>query len=325
MGYSRENYRRVKQEYENKRYRAESEAAQRRREVAQKIPQLAEIDAALSQTVENIFAQTLAGKENIAQRMEQMKKENLELQAIRGDILESNGFPRDYTKIKYECEQCEDTGYLHMKLCPCMRRALTLAGYESSGLGALMQTQRFDTFSLEYYQGEERVRMKENFDLCYRYAHTFGDAEMKNMMFSGHTGTGKTHLSTAIAKVVIDRGFDVVYLSAQNMFSDFEREQFGKGDEKEEGARATERYLSCDLLILDDLGTEMSTQFTVSRLYHLVNTRLNHGQGTIVSTNLTPSELGERYTDRLLSRFMGEYLQLRFLGKDVRMERLRRS
>lgn len=323
MGYSRENYRKIKEQYKEKRLRAQQLAESRRVEIEQRIPEIAKIDRALAETAINILKETTAGKVGLDARLARLKKENEELQTIRGDILAHHGYPRDYTQVQYECALCQDTGYYQMKLCPCMKRALTLAGYESSGVGGLMQTQRFETFSLDYYEGQQREQMQEYFNICYRFAAEFGHTDVKNLMFSGQTGTGKTHLSTAIAKVVIDGGHDVVYDTAQNVFAAFAHHQFDRRNAYEDEPDETEKYFSCDLLILDDLGTELTNQFTVSCLYHLINTRINHGASMIISTNLTPSELGERYEDRILSRFMGEFLPLRFMGKDIRMERLR--
>lgn len=324
MGYSRENYRKIKEQYKEKRLHAQQLAMLRQEEVEQRFPEIAQINRALSQTAINILKETTKGKQELNERLARLKKENEELQAIRGEILTKHGYPADYTQVKYECNRCNDTGYYQMKLCPCMKRALSLAGYESSGVGGLIQTQRFETFSLDYYEGQQRTQMQEYFDICYRYAAEFGHTDVKNLMFSGQTGTGKTHLSTAIAKVVIDGGYDVVYETAQNVFSAFARRQFETKRAEDVQEDETEKYFSCDLLILDDLGTELTNQFTVSCLYHLINTRINHGASMIISTNLTPAELGERYEDRILSRFMGEFLPLRFTGKDIRMERLRR-
>ena len=137
----------------------------------------------------------------------------------------------------------------------------------------------------------------------------------------GGSGLGKTHLSTSIAKVLIERGFDVVYDSAQNIISDFEYERFGRGYGDMSDSR-TDKYFDCDMLIIDDLGTEMANQFTVSCLYNIINTRINHSKSMIISTNLAQNEIRERYTDRITSRLFGDFMVMKFTGKDIRLQKL---
>ena len=208
------------------------------------------------------------------------------------------------------------------KMCKCMRRALTLAGYESSGVLKLIGKQNFDTFDLTYYEGAEKTNMERILDRAKRYAAGFDGKHMRNLLFIGTTGLGKTHLSSAIAKEVVEGGFDVVYESAQKIFSDFEAEKFGRAAA---GENRTERYLACDLLIIDDLGTEMQSQFTVSCLYNLVNTRLISEKSMIISTNIRKEELLAKYTDRITSRLFGEFEICVFAGKDIRSQKLMRG
>jgi len=156
-----------------------------------------------------------------------------------------------------------------------------------------------------------------------QYAKDFTTDKARNMLFLGPTGLGKTHLSTSLAKVIIDRGYDVVYESAQNIFSDFEYDRFKSGySEDRSGGRAS-KYLECDLLIIDDLGTELSNQFTISCLYNIINTRINREQSTIISSNMTQNDLRERYADRITSRLLGEFKVLFFMGEDIRAQKLR--
>ena len=188
-----------------------------------------------------------------------------------------------------------------------MRRELILAGYESSGIGDLLHTQTFDTFSLSYAKTpEEREHLERNLENARRYAEAFSTEKASNLLLFGATGLGKTHLSTAIANTVIDRGFDVYYDTAKNVFSDFETVRFDRAYNQGEGEeRATDRFFDCDLFIIDDLGTEMTNQFTVSCLYNLLNTRMNKGLKTVISTNLSPDELQRKYEDRIYSRIVG--------------------
>ena len=201
-----------------------------------------------------------------------------------------------------------------------MRRALVLAGYESSGIGPLLERQTFDNFSLQYYTDPaDQQRMEQVLETARRYVGLFSDEKSQNLLFFGQTGLGKTHLSSAIAKSLIDRGFDVLYETAQNLFGDFEDEKFNRAYNTGVEERKTDRYFSCDLLIIDDLGAELSNQFTASCLYNLINTRFNMGKSCIISTNLTHPEIEKRYSQRVLSRLLGQYQNLQFTGRDIRM------
>ncbi len=326
MGYNRENYRRIKQEYDGKNLRAKDEAAARQRELHQKIPELRQIDAAMQDVGMKVFREALRGKEGLSQRIAALKAENAEMQKARAECLAYHGYPADYTEPHYECEACMDTGFLGTRICACMKKALVLAGFESSGIGELIKTQSFETFSTEYYREDAAnfTHMTNVLGYCRSYAADFassGDKISPNLLLCGHTGLGKTHLSTAIAKVVIEGGHDVVYETAQNIMSDFEFERFGRGY-GDSGESTTERYFSCDLLIIDDLGTEMTNQFTVSCLYNIINTRLNRHLPMIINTNLTQAELRKRYADRITSRLLGEFLPLTFAGSDIRAQQL---
>ena len=219
---------------------------------------------------------------------------------------------------------CRDTGYIDGKMCSCMRRDLIMAGYESSGIGKLIAKQNFENFDLSYYRSTEREQMERVFAAVKNYAETFREAGGRNMLFIGMTGLGKTHLSSACAKAVIDRGFDVVYESAQNIFSDFEYERFNRGYNTDAQNEKTARYFETDLLIIDDLGTEVVNQFTTACLYNIVNTRMCSGKGMIINTNLKKEELVAKYQDRITSRLFGEFEICLFMGKDIRSQKLRR-
>ena len=322
MAYNPENYKRIAAQYKDKNLRAKEAAEARRAELHEKLPQVAEIDRARSATGLRIMREALNGREGLDARIRKLEEGNNLLLEARREILRANGYPEDYSSVKYECEECQDVGFVNGKMCKCMRRALTLAGYESSGVLKLIGKQNFDTFDLTYYEGAERANMERILDRAKRYAAGFDGKHMRNLLFIGTTGLGKTHLSSAIAKEVVEGGFDVVYESAQRIFSDFEAEKFGRAAA---GENRTERYLSCDLLIIDDLGTEMQSQFTVSCLYHLVNTRLISEKSMIISTNIRKEELLAKYTDRITSRLFGEFEICVFAGKDIRSQKLMRG
>lgn len=322
MAYNAENYKKIAAQYKDKNLRAKEAAEARREELHRNLPQVAEIDRALSATGLRIMREALKGKEGLDVRIRKLEEGNNLLLEARREILRANGYPEDYSSVHYECEECQDIGFVNGKMCKCMRRALTLAGYESSGVLKLIEKQNFDTFDLNYYKGAERHNMEQILEISKDYALNFHDDTMRNLLFMGDTGLGKTHLSSAIAKVVVDRGFDVVYESAQKIFSDFEAEKFGRVPQ---GENRTERYLACDLLIMDDLGTEMQSAFTVSCLYYLINTRLINEKSMVISTNIDKEEFSKQYTDRITSRLLGEFTVCVFAGTDIRSQKLIRS
>ncbi len=324
MGYNRSNLVRLREEYDAKRQRAVSLASKRREQLHAENPALAEIDTLLSQTGLKLFAIACKGdKDALDSLIAQARAENELLLEKRSVMLAEMGLPSDYTEVQYECRRCNDSGYLpDTRMCPCFKRALTLAGFRSSGLGDLIDKQSFANFSLDYYRQskEDFLRMSQNLAHAKAYAESFRIGS-GNLLLMGGTGLGKTHLSTAIARTVIERGYDVLYESAQNIFNDFEYDRFKSTYRDRDEEPRSGKYLDCDLLIMDDLGAEMSTQFTTSCLYNILNTRLNHGRATLVSTNLLQHELLTRYGDRITSRFIGEYHIMQFCGTDVRLQK----
>lgn len=320
MGFNRNNYIRIKEEYNGKYLRAQEAARERRREVESNVAGVSEIDKELSLTCVSIMEAAMKGDMD---SVELIRKNNARLMEERGRLLMGAGYPSDYTEIKYECDKCGDTGAVDNKMCSCMRKKLVEAGFESSGMASLIKKQRFDNFSLDYYKNsaEEYKRMSAIFDMLVRYADSFSPNTSQNIALFGGTGLGKTHLSSAIAGRVIENGYDVYYIGAQGLISDFEYNRFGNSSTVGVDGNI-ERYTECDLLIIDDLGTEMVNQFTTSCLYNVINTRLNKHIPTLISTNLTQDEFRRRYWDRITSRVFGEYVILPFVGTDVRSQKI---
>ena len=326
MGYNKANYKRIREEYATKTFRAQAEADARREELYATVPGLRDLDGRLNRFGLRIMQAALKSGDT-EEEIQALRRENETVNAQRAELLRRYGFPADYSEPKYECDACRDTGYVGIKMCSCMRRSLIEAGMESSGLSALMQVQSFENFSTDYYRDnpQNHRMMCDNLKRARSYASEFSlenGSKPGSMLFLGGTGLGKTHLSTAIARTVIERGYDVFYNSALGMISDFEHRRFGNGLVQSEGDD-TARYTECDLLILDDLGTEVVNQFTVSCLYHVINTRLNLKKPTIISTNLLSGELRKIYGDRIASRLLGEYTVLTFCGIDVRKQKLK--
>ena len=319
MGYNRNDYVRIKNEYSRKYVIARQRADERKGELHARLPEVKQIDAILAGTGNDIMAIIVSGAKNTDEQIARLKERNDKLLQRRGEALVRAGYPEDYSDVKYECEKCGDTGFANMKMCECMKRALVLAGYESSGLGGLIRTQSFDNFSLEYYRsgGANYANMEMFLAGLKRFAEDFDENTYRNYLLMGSTGLGKTHLSTSVAKSVIDKGYDVLYVSAVGMIGDFESKRFGNGE-----GRDTERYYGADLLIIDDLGTEVINQFTVSCLYDVINSRINNRKCTFINTNLTKKEIEEKYSERITSRLFGEYYPLPFSGTDIRKQKM---
>ncbi len=324
MGFNRENYRRIKREYDGKNLRAKELAEKKREELHLMFPEIKDIDDTLGLTGLKILelSSKYRGAE-LEKKIAKLKRENETLLADRADCLAYHKYPTDYSDVKYECDKCSDTGFVGVKMCSCMKEKLVLAGYESSGIGNLIKLKTFDNFDPMYQKHDKKAaeNNKVVYGFCKKYAEEFKEKENINLLLIGATGLGKTHLSTAVAGRVIARGFDVVCETAQNFFSDFEFERFNRPYDSD-AENKTEKYFVCDLLIIDDLGTELTNQFTVSCLYNIINTRLNRGKAMIINTNLTRDELNKRYADRITSRLFGEFSPLLFLGTDMRQIKL---
>ena len=236
------------------------------------------------------------------------------------------GLPSDYLEEKPKCPRCNDTGFLGSEVCACLRAYY--ASEQNKELSGLLDlgSQCFENFNFDYYSPlpdaelgvSPRTNMERVYDICQDYAHEFSP-KSGSLLLTGGTGLGKTFLSASIARVVSASGHSVVYDTAGHIFSRFEAQKFGRDDG--EADSAVSRALGCDLLILDDLGTELMTSFVHSAMYQIVNTRLITGKKTVISTNLSPDELGRRYGAPVLSRLQGEYQILLFFGEDIRRQK----
>ena len=311
--YTRENYALAKAEIEKRRLDAIATAEERNLDLALESEEIKNIDKELSKTGLLIFKTACEGGD-----IDAVRARNTELQEKRRKILVKLGYPEDYTEPHYTCKACSDTGFVGTKICSCLKQLLITKNIQSSGMGNLIDKQSFDNFNLDVYKNNPEVhaRMERNLKLAKAYADNFA-SRRGNLLLIGTTGTGKTHISTAIAKAIISQGFDVLYDSVQNIVNDFERDKFRSGYNAEQ---TSDKYNECDLLIIDDLGAEFVTQFSVSALYNLINTRQNKGLSTIISTNLSASELAGKYEGRIYSRIIGaDYTVLRFEGDDRRI------
>ncbi len=286
-------------------------------------PRLRQIDQTLRQTAARIMAVSFRRGEDPAAAMAELKKENLALQQERDWLLESNDIDPDDLSAAPLCPRCGGTGCVGAVMCDCLRELCRQE--QKKELSQLLGSgkESFEHFRLDLYPAEydpklgasPRKLMQYVYNNALHYARTF-TLESGSILMIGATGLGKTFLSACIARTVADRGYSVLYSTAMQLFSDFETAKFARSTES---ADASRKYFTCDLLIIDDLGTEMTTQFTVSALYQIVNTRLLEGRPTIISTNLPAAELKQRYSPQIASRLLGVYECYSFAGDDIRM------
>lgn len=324
MAYDGSIMQRALARYDQDKQRRADELEQRRRMAFTRQPRLAEIERELRGTMGRIVTSALQKGTDPLPAIRVLRDENLELQRERAELLTAMGEPIDYLDDKPACPLCGDTGYRKGQVCGCLKKYYAREQlHELSRLLPLGEA-TFDSFRFDYYDDavwpdygtSPRANMERNFDVCRDYAQQFSKGS-GNLLLSGGTGLGKTFLSACIARVVSEDGFSVVYDTAVHVFARCESAKF-RGDEEPDAAVDVLRYESCDLLILDDLGTEMTTNFVQSALYQLVNGRLLAGKSTIISTNLTPAQLESRYGAAIWSRLQGEYTVLAFAGEDIR-------
>lgn len=331
MSFTDETAKKVRDEFDRKRKAAQDDADARRNMIHSRLPEIEIIDKKLANTGLEVYKSAVNG-ENITEKIAEMKKTTAELKELRASILRDNGLDPKCTDVKYECEICSDTGYDGMRYCECFRRAMIKEAYLGSGLGGALNEQSFDNFSLSYYSDtkdasgySERDKISTILENAKKYAENFGNEdadECKNLIFFGGTGLGKTHISTSIAKKVIEKGFSVVYDTASDILSAFEADKFSKNKSEQ----LSDKYLECDLLIIDDLGAEFKNQLTEASLYNLLNSRICSGKAMIISTNLDDGRaLSKAYNERITSRLLGEFRAFGFVGSDIRFQKRKKA
>lgn len=320
MPYSNKIYIKAQRILEQRRDSAFTEAQFRSEEIRSAIPEIDEIQKELSK-IGLETSQLLFYKGNTDEKIAELRSKSKQLIARRSEILRKNGYSEDAMQPQYICAVCEDSGFISGRMCNCHRQLLKDIMKDEIRKLAPIDDCTFDSFSLDYYSPQPlensiipRERAQKIFDSARRYAQNFS-LNSKNLLLLGKTGLGKTHLSLAIANVVINKGFSVCYGTSQNICDDLQSEQFGRGDE---AYYSKQQVLGCDLLILDDLGTEINSQYTIATLYNVINSRILSKKPTVISTNCELSELLEKYDQRITSRITGEYTKMTILGNDIR-------
>ena len=323
MAYSAEVVKRARALLAQAKEDRESENRQHLAEAYARVPRIKEIDLELRRTMAQAAQAAFRQGSDGRDLMEQVRQANLELQQERA-ILAMEHFEPGYLDESPICEICGGSGYLGSSMCECLRE---LCRQEQKREVSILSGSKdtFSQFRLDYYPDQFEPNLKVNiravmektFQTCRRYAQFFTE-KSGNLLLSGDTGLGKTFLSACIARTVADRGYSVVYESAGHLFTNLERAKFANDEAAREVCR---RYTECDLLIVDDLGTEMPGQFTTAALYGLINDRLLAAKPMIVSTNLTVDDMLKRYSPQIASRLRGSFERVAFVGEDIRIKK----
>jgi DNA replication protein DnaC len=307
-------------EYEVNRDKASYEMARRKNEIYAKLPRIRQIEEEISKTGSSLM-KIFYNAEDKNASLEELRKRLDELKKEKSDILVKNGYSPKYLNNLYICEQCKDTGYVGNQKCHCFNQRLIEKYYELSNMGKLVKKQNFSTFDINLFSDEippgEDVSPRSNMKMILSDAlekSNLVGKESVNLVFYGNSGLGKTFLCSCIAKAVMDNGRSVAYTSAIQLFeflSEYKLRRTVVNDE-------LEMLKTCDLLIIDDLGTENVNAFTTSELFGIINSRMIEEKSTIISTNLKLTELKRIYSERFASRIIGNYKVYRFFGKDIR-------
>jgi DNA replication protein DnaC len=312
--------------YDKTRQKNHSLHLKRQEEIYHKIPEIKKLDDTIAEHSIQAGKNLLFSKDQ--QVLDQLKTENLELSMKKVELLVSNGYEPDYLNPIYDCPLCKDTGYIGQKKCRCLKQAIVRQVYQQSNIEKKLLEENFQTFSYEYYDDKPiypnlptpRQNIVSIVEKCMDFIQTFSTIPGQNILFQGNVGVGKTFLTNCIAKELIDEAYTVIYLTSFQLVEILENHRFHR-NEQTKPLYSMDYILTCDLLIIDDLGTELVNAFVASQLFLCMNERLLRKKSTIISTNLSLSKLTEAYSERVVSRITENYLICNIYGDDIRLRK----
>ena len=323
MALSNSQYDAIMREYGRQQMENQHRLEERRREIYGRLPVIRELEAEIAGRSVACARRLLEGDQGA---LERLRAELSDLREQKALLIRAAGYPDDYLELHYRCPDCKDTGLIDGRKCHCFLQAQMKLLYAQSNLDHVLDQENFRSLTFKYYDDREvlpeigitnAAYMKRVVQGCRDFVADF-DRKHDNLLFTGSTGVGKTFLTNCIARELMDSCHSVIYLSAGDLFEVFSRNKFDY--EKAEDMKDMYRYiLDCDLLIIDDLGTELNNSFTSSQLFYCINERMNMSRSTIISTNLSLARLRDSYTDRVTSRIMSGYTIIPLYGNDIRL------
>jgi DNA replication protein DnaC len=325
MPLKNDQYNRILREYDSRRLQNKHALDARREEAYRLIPELKALEEKMISLSAESGRLALRGNDN---DLNSLKLKTQELKAQQTSLLLSNKLPADFLDMQYQCSKCKDTGYIEGGKCNCLKQAIADLMYSESNIKAILSHENFSKFSFRYYSDDyidETIglsplsNMQKVVANCKSFILHF-DRKHDNLLLLGNTGVGKTFLANCVARELLDRGYTVIYLTAFRLFDILEKYKFGKDEENSYHASSQFDYiLDCDLLIIDDLGTEFYNSFTNSQLYLIINERLLKKKSTVISTNLSLQDINSNYSERVYSRIISSYWVQRIVGEDIRL------
>ena len=326
MALSNEQYDALMREYNHKQSRNSQIVSYRTKELYSALPQLTALDEEVSKVSISSITAIFDGKD-LATASAESKAKLEDLKKRRVELMKSAGFPEDFLEPPYDCPDCKDTGYINGARCHCFKQAAINLVYKQSNISNILAKENFDSFDLDVYDSDyfeegSEVSARANAEIALERSQNFvQNFKQKggNLLLLGRTGCGKTFLSNCVAKALLDQGISVIYFTSSELFRVFEEQTFKKKASSEE---LHDHIFDCDLLIIDDLGTEFQNSFTTSRLFQCLNERLLRSKSTIISTNLSLEELRDTYSDRVFSRVSSNYEVIRLIGNDIRIKKV---
>ncbi len=314
----------IMREYSRRQSQVQHVLEEHRREAFAKVPRLLEIDQTVAGLSAERIRSMLSGKPG---SVDELKEEVAALAAERTALLLKNDFPADYLEPHYFCPACQDTGYIDGHKCACFKKAEIELLYTQSNLAEILQKENFDHFSFEWYSDTmkneatgltARDTAKRAYDMARNFVRDF-DSRFQNLFLYGSTGVGKTFLSHCIAHDLLESSHCVLYFSAFDLFDRLAQTAFSRKSETDPGE---EFILDCDLLIIDDLGTELTNSFVSSQLFLCINERIARRKSTIISTNLKLEDFSSTYSERTFSRIASNYQMIKLIGNDIRIQKV---